>query len=176
MILENQTYYNYYDIDKRNITSFSHSNHESSSNDVGCPKYKIRSFSISNSNSNEEILNEGDFHVLCDDTLENLMDLLLPLEEDDSMIEDVDINYSMGVLNIDLGSHGFWVINKQTPNRQIWWSSPISGPRRYEYNKESDQWLYTKANTDGDINNNDELITALLKEIENKTGIKLSSN
>ena len=24
------------------------------------------------------------------------------------------------------------MINKQTPNRQLWWSSPLSGPRRYE--------------------------------------------
>jgi len=36
-----------------------------------------------------------------------------------------------------------WVINKQTPNRQLWWSSPISGPRRYEYT--SHQWRHTRA-------------------------------
>ena len=38
-----------------------------------------------------------------------------------------------GVLNINLGKLGFWVLNKQSPNKQIWWSSPISGPRRYEH-------------------------------------------
>lgn len=37
------------------------------------------------------------------------------------------------MLNVNLGKHGFWVINKQAPNQQIWWSSPISGPRRYEH-------------------------------------------
>jgi len=36
----------------------------------------------------------------------------------------VDITYSQGVLNIKLGDAGTWVINKQTPNRQLWWSSP----------------------------------------------------
>jgi frataxin len=44
----------------------------------------------------------------------------------------VDIAYSQGVLNIKLGGAGTWVINKQTPNRQLWWSSPMSGPQRYE--------------------------------------------
>ena len=33
---------------------------------------------------------------------------------------------------------------KQTPNRQIWWSSPISGPRRYEYDADEEVWLYTR--------------------------------
>jgi frataxin len=27
----------------------------------------------------------------------------------------------------------FYVLNKQTPNRQIWLSSPISGPSRFEF-------------------------------------------
>ena len=28
---------------------------------------------------------------------------------------------------------GTWVINKQPPNRQVWLSSPISGPRRFDW-------------------------------------------
>jgi frataxin len=28
---------------------------------------------------------------------------------------------------------GTWVINKQPPNKQIWLSSPLSGPKRYDY-------------------------------------------
>jgi frataxin len=30
-----------------------------------------------------------------------------------------------GVLTIRLGDKGTYVINKQTPNRQLWFSSPI---------------------------------------------------
>ena len=30
-----------------------------------------------------------------------------------------------GVLTVKLGSHGTYVYNKQTPNRQIWLSSPL---------------------------------------------------
>ena len=178
IVLDDQImYYNHYNIENRSITSFSHSNRQLPNNNMINNKIKcLRLFS--SSNSDNEIMNEADFHVLCDNTLEHLMDLLIPLEEDDNITEDVDINYSMGVLNIDLGSYGFWVINKQTPNRQIWWSSPVSGPRRYEYNKENNQWFYTKANTystNDNTNTNDELITSLLEEIENKTGIKLPS-
>eukprot|EP00560_Eucampia_antarctica_P008689 CAMPEP_0197826248 /NCGR_PEP_ID=MMETSP1437-20131217/3228_1 /TAXON_ID=49252 ORGANISM="Eucampia antarctica, Strain CCMP1452" /NCGR_SAMPLE_ID=MMETSP1437 /ASSEMBLY_ACC=CAM_ASM_001096 /LENGTH=91 /DNA_ID=CAMNT_0043426601 /DNA_START=462 /DNA_END=737 /DNA_ORIENTATION=- len=43
-----------------------------------------------------------------------------------------------------LTPHGAWVMNKQTPNRQIWWSSPISGPRRYEWDEEEEVWVNTK--------------------------------
>lgn len=30
----------------------------------------------------------------------------------------------MGVLNLRLAGHGTYVINKQPPNKQIWFSSP----------------------------------------------------
>jgi len=75
-------------------------------------------------------LTEAKFHDVADHTLEAIQVLLGPLENE---LDDVDIAYSQGVLNINLGDKGFWVINKQTPNRQLWWSSPLSGPRRYEY-------------------------------------------
>ena len=38
-----------------------------------------------------------------------------------------------GVLTLDLGQHGTYVINKQPPNKQIWLSSPTTGPKRYDY-------------------------------------------
>lgn len=38
-----------------------------------------------------------------------------------------------GVLTVALGDLGTYVINKQTPNRQIWMSSPVSGPMRYDW-------------------------------------------
>ena len=31
------------------------------------------------------------------------------------------------------GGLGTYVINKQSPNRQIWLSSPVSGPKRYDF-------------------------------------------
>lgn len=38
-----------------------------------------------------------------------------------------------GVLNFAFPPIGTYVINKQPPNKQIWLSSPISGPKRYDY-------------------------------------------
>lgn len=38
------------------------------------------------------------------------------------------------------GSLGTYVINRQTPNRQLWLSSPTSGPKRYDF--VDDSWIY----------------------------------
>lgn len=38
------------------------------------------------------------------------------------------------MLTVSLGDkHGTYVINKQTPNKQIWLSSPVSGPKRFDF-------------------------------------------
>jgi frataxin len=82
-------------------------------------------------------ISEARFHELADDTLDEIIDLMSVIEEYDGLSadadsDDVDLNYSQGVLSAHLGLKGIWVMNKQTPNRQIWWSSPISGPKRFE--------------------------------------------
>ena len=91
---------------------------------------KIREMEPNSSGGGNLLENAARFHDVADATLEQVMQLLTPLESEQ---EDVDIMCSQGVLNINLGARGMWVINKQTPNRQLWWSSPLSGPRRYEY-------------------------------------------
>lgn len=46
-----------------------------------------------------------------------------------------------GVLTVNFGEpHGTYVINRQTPNKQIWLSSPKSGPKRYDF--VNSQWIY----------------------------------
>ena len=52
-----------------------------------------------------------------------------------------EINFSNGVLTIDMTDGRSYVLNKQTPNLQVWLSSPISGPQRFEYALDSDLWL-----------------------------------
>lgn len=99
----------------------------------------------------------GEYHNVADDTLHDIQDALEELIEDnfetsgsDGDDEDIpEVNYASGVLTIYLPPHGTWVINKQTPNQQLWWSSPISGPRRYEYNPKKKRWVYTRV-VDGD--------------------------
>lgn len=57
-------------------------------------------------------------------------------------------NIQDGVLTVNLGkTYGIYVINKQTPNKQIWLSSPRSGPKRFDYmpssnGSEHGYWVY----------------------------------
>ena len=37
------------------------------------------------------------------------------------------------MLTLTLPPAGTYVLNKQPPNKQIWLSSPISGPKRYDW-------------------------------------------
>ncbi|KAL8899803.1 MAG: hypothetical protein Q9192_001397 [Flavoplaca navasiana] len=70
------------------------------------------------------------FHQLADHYIDNLVSRLEELQEER---RDVDCEYSAGVLNLDFPPAGTYVFNKQPPNKQIWLSSPISGPKRYDY-------------------------------------------
>mmetsp|Transcript_7092 Transcript_7092/g.8117 ORF Transcript_7092/g.8117 Transcript_7092/m.8117 type:complete len:192 (-) Transcript_7092:1090-1665(-) len=113
---------------------------------------------------NEVMMDEGEFHDIADECLEGLEPALEVL---DQYVEgdDFDVVYSQGVLTLDLGEYGSWVLNKQTPNRQIWWSSPISGPKRYRFDFESRRWINTRDGHD--------MLELLMKEIADTTGEKL---
>lgn len=55
--------------------------------------------------------------------------------------DDADVTFSNGVLTIKLGKDlGTYVINKQSPNLQIWLSSPVSGPKRFDLIDHT--WIY----------------------------------
>lgn len=47
-----------------------------------------------------------------------------------------------GVLTVSLGARGTYVLNKQAPNKQIWSSSPVSGPARYDW--QAGRWVYKR--------------------------------
>ncbi|KUJ13561.1 Frataxin [Mollisia scopiformis] len=59
--------------------------------------------------------------------------LVEKLEQMQEETEEVDCEYSAGVLTLAFPPNGTYVINKQPPNKQIWLSSPITGPKRYDY-------------------------------------------
>lgn len=61
-----------------------------------------------------------------------------------SELSDFDVEFSQGVLTISFGDQGTYVLNTQTPNRQIWMSSPTSGPWRYAWNHKERQWVSTR--------------------------------
>ncbi|KAF4605438.1 Mitochondrial chaperone Frataxin [Pleurotus pulmonarius] len=65
-----------------------------------------------------------------------------------------DLEYLSGVLTLSLGDNGTYVINKQPPNKQIWLSSPFSGPKRYDYSPTHDDWRYARDDSSmGDLLN-----------------------
>ncbi|CAM9580685.1 unnamed protein product [Choristocarpus tenellus] len=88
-------------------------------------------------------LSEQDFHITADETLERLQDAVEGALED-GYEGDFEVDLSQGVLNIVVRDHGTWVINKQAPNRQVWWSSPISGPMRFELDQCEGKWVNTR--------------------------------
>ncbi|KAL2265789.1 hypothetical protein VTJ83DRAFT_6889 [Remersonia thermophila] len=76
-------------------------------------------------------LTTNEYHAVANDYLDRL---LSRLEELQDTREDIDVEFSDGVLTLRLGPDvGTYVINKQPPSKQIWWSSPVSGPKRYDY-------------------------------------------
>ncbi|OAA55849.1 Frataxin [Niveomyces insectorum RCEF 264] len=82
------------------------------------------------------------YHALADAYLDRLLAHLEALQD---ARDDVDVEFSQGVLTLVLtgnssnnnngggGTTRTYVINKQPPNKQIWLSSPVSGPKRYDW-------------------------------------------
>jgi len=136
--------------------------------------------------------NESEFHTVADETLEDIQDAVeIALEEyyakknddttsnhdendDDDDDDEFEIVYASAVLTMSFPPHGTWVLNKQTPNRQIWWSSPISGPRRYEYDENTCEWMYTRDNsTNGGDGDGMTLTNAIKEELKQIYNIEL---
>nr|XP_043607992.1 frataxin, mitochondrial [Erigeron canadensis] len=113
------------------------------------------------------LLQEEEFHKLADATIQ---DLLEKIEEygDSVDIDGFDIDYGNQVLTMKLGNFGTYVLNKQTPNRQIWMSSPVSGPSRFDWDRTAEAWIYRRTKS--------KLLEILENEIQQLCGdpIKLS--
>jgi frataxin len=98
-----------------------------------------RSFSDRADCCNPVGMSETEYNRIADECIDALSEKIEEFLED-AGVEPYDVESSMGVLTVKLGEKGTFVINKQTPNRQIWFSSPVSGPFRYD--PVGDKWLY----------------------------------
>jgi frataxin len=108
-------------------------------------------------------LPESEFSEIADSTLDAIEVAAGSL---DDILEKIDVTNAMGVLTLALGDgKGTYVINKQAPNRQLWWSSPVSGPRRYAWDAASGRWRNTRDGHD--------MLEALVGEIKALTGVAL---
>jgi len=98
------------------------------------------------------------FHVLQDS-----------LETYDSAERPIELSESDGVLKLIVADAGTYVINQHTVTRQLWCSSPISGPSKYNYHRtqpltsSSSQQTHGRWLSERDPNN--ALIDLLQKEL-----------
>ncbi|ARJ67547.1 iron donor protein CyaY [Magnetospirillum sp. ME-1] len=95
-------------------------------------------------------LDESRFASLADPLLERIADAV-----EDAM-DDADADLHAGILTLTLPGIGQYVINKHSPNREIWLSSPKSGAHHFGWNGE--KWMSTR-------NAEIELLGLLLAEI-----------
>ena len=88
---------------------------------------------------------DSSFEFVSDETLDSLCERLEILIDGSPKLAEADVTLSNGVLTLSLPKpHGTYVINKQSPNEQIWLSSPISGPKRYDLTETC--WIYKHTN------------------------------
>ncbi|KAI8969654.1 hypothetical protein BDB01DRAFT_855589 [Pilobolus umbonatus] len=109
-------------------------------------------------------LSTENYHYISNETLEHMVSQLEELL-DNTDEPGYDVEYTQGVLTLSLGEHGTYVINKQPPNHQIWLSSPISGPQRYDYDIASNKWFYHRDNHTLDEVLNTELSKVFKQEL-----------
>ncbi|OQV20464.1 putative Frataxin, mitochondrial [Hypsibius exemplaris] len=106
-------------------------------------------------------LPEKRYHEIADETLESLTTTFEELVDTGKCHSEFDVMYSSGVLTLRLTPTCTYVINKQTPNRQIWFSSPHSGPKRYDFVGNS--WVY--------LHDNSNLHDLLSEEVSQELGV-----
>ncbi|KAF5382947.1 hypothetical protein D9757_006319 [Collybiopsis confluens] len=92
---------------------------------------------------NTSSLSMEEYHKLSDEVLDSLLEDLEQLLEEHGL-PSYEVEYSSGVLTLNLEEYGTYVINKQPPNKQIWLSSPFSGPKRYDYTESDGSWRYSR--------------------------------
>uniref|UniRef100_A0A8D2D0M0 Frataxin, mitochondrial n=1 Tax=Sciurus vulgaris TaxID=55149 RepID=A0A8D2D0M0_SCIVU len=87
-------------------------------------------------------LDEMAYERLAEETLDALAKFFEDLADKPCTLKDYDVSFVGGVLKVKLGGElGTYVINKHTPNKQIWLSSPSSGTKHYDWTGRN--WVYS---------------------------------
>ncbi|XP_039961488.1 frataxin homolog, mitochondrial [Bactrocera neohumeralis] len=95
----------------------------------------------SKNDTNATLVDSNTYERVCSETLDALCDYFEELTENAQNLSSCDVTYGDGVLTVKFGNeYGTYVINRQTPNKQIWLSSPTSGPKRYDFVSTEGQW------------------------------------
>jgi frataxin len=84
------------------------------------------------------------FHAAGDVALEGILTVLEEATADPrELISDIDL--IDGVLVVVVDGVGTWVLNKHGVTRQIWVSSPLSGPSKYNFHAQEAAWKDERA-------------------------------
>lgn len=97
------------------------------------PRFSTRNYAVVDRSgqpveSKIDDISVGEYDKISNIYLEDLGDEIDIIAED---YPEVDFDLSQGVLTLNT-SKGTYVINRQPPNKQIWLSSPLTGPNRYD--------------------------------------------
>lgn len=87
----------------------------------------------------------AEFNRVADETLICLHDYFDELLERCPLISDNELKDGVLSVTVAQAKPITYVINKQTPNFQLWLSSPLSGPKRFDYSEIEDAWVYRRA-------------------------------
>jgi CyaY protein len=100
------------------------------------------------------IMTESDFHRAVDAILGRIEASL----ED---VEDLDVDLESGILTITCPDESRIIINRQTPNREIWVAARSGG---FHFTLRGDLWRDTRSN--------EELFDSLSRVIESQAGVR----
>lgn len=88
-----------------------------------------------------------EFSDAAERTLQRIHDTVESWAEDLG-ISEYDATFELGVVTISFGSKGAFVLNKQASIRELWLSSPVSGPSHYYYCPSTRLWRDTRQRTE----------------------------
>jgi len=100
------------------------------------------------------------FEDLAEKMIEFLFDAI-----DEAIGDDADVDLENGILTVELEDGRQYVINKHSPNQQIWLSSPISGAAHYKYDDATTAWISTRSS--------DVLLDVLSAEMSQIAGVSV---
>ena len=84
---------------------------------------------------------EKDFYKFCEEVLSKLFDELEKMDKNSNL----DLDYSDGILKIvDIKSRKTYVINRNSGNQKIWYSSPLTGADYFAFDEKENIWLNDK--------------------------------
>ena len=83
-------------------------------------------------------MDESAFESLADRVLAKLQGQI------EDLLDDADVDLRGGILTVELEDGREYVINRHTPNRQIWLSSPLSGAAHFAHDAATGKWRSTR--------------------------------